>query len=294
MDAIRVESLPEGHDPVALAIEDLPRELQPIGRKLDALLDRTVTALRRERRTAADIAHELRTPISEIVTASEVALRDPRDPGSPRRSLARIRTIAWRMGRSVSTLLKLARLEMGAEAAAEESIDAGELFAEVLRGCAGLGRERSVRVENEIGAGERVVADADVLRIVLSNLVGNALVHAPEGGTVECALERDGDAWSVVIANEAPDLAPEDLDSLAEPFWRKDRQRGDRERSGLGLALSRALAERAGLALSFELRATTLRAALSGRSGSGAAAAPLRPESGRAASPDGWYAARGR
>ena len=120
MDAIQIESLPEGHEPVDLAIEDLPNELHPIGRKLDALLDRTVTALRRERRTAADIAHELRTPISEIVTASEVALRDARDPLAPRRSLARIRTIAWRMGRSVSTLLKLARLEMGAEAPAAE------------------------------------------------------------------------------------------------------------------------------------------------------------------------------
>ena len=260
LDAIRVESLPDSHDPEAIAALELPAELQPIGRKLEALLERTVTALRRERRTAAEIAHELRTPISEIVTASEVALRDGRDPEGQRRSLSRIRTIAWRMGRSVSTLLKLARLEMGAEAPEPESMDAGEVVADVLRSLAGLGRERGVRVDNRIGFGERLVADPDVLRIVLSNLVGNALVHAPEGATVKLGLERRDGSWSVVVENEAPDLSPADLESLSEPFWRKDPSRGDPDRSGLGLALSTALAGRAGLEVAFELCGTRLRA----------------------------------
>jgi len=272
LDAIRVEDLPGDVDPSSVGAADLPAELQPIGRKIEALLERTVAALRRERRTAADIAHELRTPISEIVTASEVALRDTRDPESRSRALGRIRSIAWRMGRSVSTLLKLARLEMGAEATELSTIDAGALVAEVLQSLAGLGRERGVRVDNRVGPGERVDADPEVLRIGLSNLLGNALVHAPEGAVVVCSLERSRESWSLVVENEAPGLFPEDLRSLSEPFWRKDRQRGDGERSGLGLALSRTLAERAGLELAFELRDARLRAELK-RNGARASAA---------------------
>jgi two-component system sensor histidine kinase QseC len=281
LDAIRVEDLPDGAasaplPPVLLEIDELPSELRPIGRTLEQLLERTVTALRRERRTAADIAHELRTPISEIVAISDVALRDPRDPASPRRALVRARAIAWRMGRSVSALLKLARLEMGAEAAEPAPVDAGALVAEVLRALRETARERDLCVENRVEPGEIVLADPDVLRIALSNLLSNALLHAPSGGTVECDLARPDGSWCVRVRNPAPDLRPDDVRSLSEPFWRKDPRRKDPrggERSGLGLALSRALAERAELELAFELEDSRLLAEIRGRDGSGGRAA---------------------
>ena len=267
LDAIRVENLPDGPAPATLGIEELPSELRPIGRTLELLLERAVTALRRERRTAADIAHELRTPISEIVAISDVALRDPRGTDAQRTSIARIRAIAWRMGRSVSALLKLARLEMGAEAAEPAPIDAGALVAEVLRALRGTARERNLRVENRVLPGEIVFADPDVMQIALSNLLSNALLHSPAGGTVECELAHADGRWSVRVRNPAPDLRPDDVRSLAEPFWRKDPRRkslpgGDR--SGLGLALSRALAERADLELAFELEDSELLAEIRG------------------------------
>jgi signal transduction histidine kinase len=167
------------------------------------------------------------------------------------------------MGGCVSTLLALARLDMGAQRFAATAVDLGELLAELRRSLVSLAREREWI--DTVEPGELVHGDPDVLRIVVSNLLGNALYYAPRRSRVACRLERAPGQWRLVIENDAPELRPEDLRSLSEPFWRKDRARTDRNRSGLGLALSRALAVRTALQLDFELEDGVFRAILGGR-----------------------------
>ncbi len=257
LDAIRMDDLPESLD-----VGPMPQELAPVAQKTDALVRRADAALRRERRTTADIAHELRTPISEILTVSEVALRDGHDPAAARRALSTVRDVAWRMGRSVFTLLKLARLEMGAESFERESIAVAEIVRDSLRSLNALSQEREVRCVNHVAESDRVEGDREAVRIVISNLLSNALYYGPPRGTVECRLELSSAGWRFSVENEAPDLRHEDLAALTDPFWRKDRARTDRSRAGLGLALSRALAERSGMALDFELESGLFRAIL--------------------------------
>ncbi len=260
LDAIQVDHIPERLD-----AGELPSELEPMAEKTDALIQRLDAALKRERRTAADIAHELRTPISEVLTVSEVALRDGRDPEVARRALGTLRDVAWRMARSVSTVLKLARLEMGAETFdARETVDLGGIVQELLRSLSALERERGLQVKNLVDVGELVDGDRDVLRIIVSNLMSNALYYSPPRGIVECRLERLQGQWRFLVENDAVDLRPEDLRTLSEPFWRKDRARADHNRSGLGLALSRALAAKTGMELTFELEDGTFHAILTG------------------------------
>jgi signal transduction histidine kinase len=98
---------------------------------------------------------------------------------------------------------------------------------------------------------------------LVANLLENAVQHAPSRACASCTLEREGASWRLSVVNPAPDLTPADLTRLCEPFWRKERGRSARERSGLGLALARALAEKAGLSLTFEIAGTTLCARLS-------------------------------
>jgi signal transduction histidine kinase len=271
LDAIRIEDLP-----ASLGAGPMPEELEPVSQKADALIRRVDAALRRERRTTADIAHELRTPISEILTVSEVALRDRHDPAAARRALSTVRDVAWRMGRSVFTLLKLARLEMGAESFERESVDVAEIVRDSLRSLNALARERQVRCVSHVADSARVEGDREAVRIVISNLLSNALYYGPPGGTVECRLELSGAGWRFCVENEAPDLRPEDLAALTDPFWRKDRARTDRSRAGLGLALSRALAERSGMALDFELQQGTFRAILGNHAPAMPRGAPAR------------------
>lgn len=271
LDAVDVEALPKGLD-----LGRMPRELRPVADKADALIARVETALERERRTAADIAHELRNPISELLTVSEVALRDRSGGPEARRALGTVRDIAWRMGGLVSTLLKLARLEMGTETRGRGRIDLEALVRESGRSLNAMKQERRVRFENRLEIGETVEADADVLRIVVTNLLSNALYYAPHQTSVDCRFERHGDRWELVFENDAADLNPEDLPHVSEPFWRKERARADRNRSGLGLALSRALAERTGMGLSFEIVDGRFRATIESGNG-GVAARTSRP-----------------
>lgn len=256
--AVRPDELPEGLD-----AGPLPRELEPVARKTDDLIRRLGDALERERRTTADIAHELRTPISEVLTVSEVALRNGHDPEAVRAALRTSRDVAWRLACAVSTILKLSRLEMGAERFEQTDVDLGSLLADLLRSLTAVERERRMQVHNLVPPGTRVEGDRDVLAIVASNLLTNALRYAPRGTTVDVALEKaPDDGWVLRVENLATDLRPEDLTRLSQPFWRKDPARADRDRSGLGLALSRALAEAAGMGLSFGLEQGRFRATL--------------------------------
>jgi signal transduction histidine kinase len=196
---------------------------------------------------------------------SEVALRNGIDPQGSRDALGTVRDVAGRMGRSISTLLKLARLEMGDEHFARQPVDLFQLVQETLRAHAHLQRERQLRVENSVRHGEQVAADPEVLRIVLANLVSNAFYYSPEGGSIQLDLGFRRDDWCLFVENEAPELREEDLEALSAPFWRKDPSRTDGNRSGLGLALSCALAERSSLRLHFSLVDGRFRGSVSGR-----------------------------
>jgi signal transduction histidine kinase len=253
-----VERLPE-----RLSVGEQPRELAPIVETSNALIARIDAALRRERRTTADIAHELRTPISEILTLSEVALRNGQSDAG-RESLRRVRDAARRMGGSVTTLLKLARIEMGAESFAFGEQSLAELVRQALLHTAQLAREKRLDVRVDVPAAARAWNDPDVLRIVVGNLIDNAVTYAPAEDLVRVVAEGTPTRWSIAVENSAPALGAADLEHLKQPFWRKDAARSDGDRSGLGLALSSALAERAGLTLAFDLERGRLRATLLG------------------------------
>lgn len=260
LDAIDVDDLPKSID-----VGAPPAELARVVETTNALIGRVDRALEREKRTSADIAHELRTPITEILTAAEVALRNGHDEGHLRETLAGVRDTSAGMGRAVSTLLKLASLDGGGEPPRREPVDMGLTVREVLRGLAGAAAERGLDVRNEVDPEAEVAGDADVLRIVITNLLSNAVSYSPASSRVTCRLAASGDDWTFEVENPAPDLTPDDMRVLTEPFWRKQTSRTDRRHTGLGLALSAALAERAGLELSLVLEEGTFRASVIAR-----------------------------
>ena len=260
LEATRVERRPEHLD-----VDGLPAELEPMAATANALIQRVGVARERERRTTADIAHELRTPISELLTSSEVALRNLDDGRHVRRTLATVRNVAWRMSRSVATLLKLARLDAGTESFENEPVDLGVMVADLLHQRSDQALDRGLEVDCLLDPGEEIRGDESVLRIVVSNLISNAIRYAPDGGRIVCRMERSRRTWRLVVENDAPGLTEAELEYLCEPFWRRDRSRSDRERSGLGLALSARLAEAAGLRLEFALEERMLQARLLGR-----------------------------
>ena len=265
--ASTLRKLDVDHLPEKIEFGPLPAELQPVARTTQELVRRLDEALQRERRTTANIAHELRTPISELVTVSEVALHEDEDQLAQREAIETIRTVAWRMGRMVSSLLKLARLESEDPPAIREQVDLPELVRAVHQGLtlSHNGSEPEVVLDlPPAGSLAAVVeVDPDALSIVVTNLLENALHYGSREQAVVVDLALNGNGARLRIRNHIEDLDPLDVKRFREPFWRKDRARSDQDHSGLGLALAQVVSEQSGWSIDFALEDGVVAATLS-------------------------------
>ena len=202
-------------------------KIAPVAEKIDALIHRVESALERERRTSADIAHELRTPLSELLTVSEVSLRNGRDPDAAHRALRTVRDVAWRMGRSVSTLLKLARLQSGAESFKHEAVDLGAIVGDHLRSLSAVGREQSAILGSYFAAlGEpihRIYSGTLERQRETAQLVAAALAPNSPPLTVEPSFD-EYESESILHAFAASQT-PAQLAAAGWPGLQTDRRR---------------------------------------------------------------------
>jgi len=221
-----------------------PAELQPIYAALNELLHRLEQGFERERRFSADLAHEIRTPVAELRMLGEIAIKwpDQADAELPAHTLA----IAAQLENLIEALLTLARLESGETALQLSTVDLIVLCHECLHPCADQvdAKQLNLRLRSEPGLS--METDARLLRIILTNLLTNAVEYAPASTRIEIEL----DAGSITIANAAPGLTQEDLPHLFDRFWRAEKSRSNSSaHSGLGLALARQAASALGCRL---------------------------------------------
>ena len=233
--AARTTAIDVGRLHERLPVDDSPVELRPVVGRLNDLLRRLEASFERERRFSSDVAHELRTPVAELKALGELAAAWP-DQATPA-AFGQVQAIAGEMEEVITRLTLLARAESGTQPLelAVTSVDA--LVAEAVARCAERARERGLSVVQRLEPVE-LRTDPALLRMIVSNLVGNAVHHAPEGSAVEVILDGGG----LVIRNGAPGLTPDDLPRLLERFWRKDTARSGYGHAGLGLSLAQSLA----------------------------------------------------
>lgn len=225
--------------------QELPRELTPISRRLNELLERLETAFARERRFNADIAHELRTPIAERRALAEVAMKSVKenDDSKGGRYFSDVLAIARQMEKLVSTLLALVRCEGNQQAVHKTGFDLIEAIEKVTRIYREEALQRKIGFEQHLAGTAIIHSDRDLVSAILVNLFCNAVTHTPEGGTISCVVEKSGSGFTIRLANDTDPLEPEDLDRIFEPLWKKDPARTDTTGSGLGLALVAAYAK---------------------------------------------------
>jgi two-component system sensor histidine kinase QseC len=235
-----------------LATDSLPAELRPITGRLNDLLARLETSFERERRFSADLAHELRTPLAELRSLAECALKWPesRDPATDRDTLA----IALHMEALVTRLLTLARGERSQLVVQAESVELAPFVAAAWQPFADRAAARALRVRLAVAPGA-AAADPVLLRSILANLFDNAVDYAPAGGEITVASDAAG---GLRVANPAGNLSAADEARLFERFWRKEAARSGGEHAGLGLSLARTFAAAMGWRLSATLEAGQL------------------------------------
>lgn len=250
----RVERLDVATLPVSVGMGRMPREIAPVAARLDELLARVRMLIERERRVTGNIAHELMTPVAELRTLTDVALRFPDDVDYLRRATAATNTIAIRVQAMAEKVLQLATAQSRSDAAPPTPTDVAALLRESVALATERAARRSVTFDMTAPATAVVPTDPVALRVVLDNLAQNAADHAPSGSAVDVRLE-DGAAFTLAFRNRAPDLVRADLPRLTEPYWRKDESRSWRGvvHAGIGLTLARELTERLGGALDLDL-----------------------------------------
>ncbi len=228
----------------------LPAELAPIAARLNDLLSRLQTTFERERRFSSDVAHELRTPIAELRTLSEVG------PDLPVEDTAAffqdVGDIAQHMESTVATLLLLARCESDRQPIAADTVSLADLLAPLIAETAARAHARGVFFTPEI-RNAPLETDADLLARLLRLLLDNAAEYTAPGGSITLRA----DAREITLTNGPTALTPDDIAHLGERFWRKDPARTDSTHSGLGLALAAELARILGLQLTRDLGANS-------------------------------------
>jgi signal transduction histidine kinase len=214
-------------------------ELTGLAATLDGLLGRLDAALRHEQRFSAEVAHELRTPLSGVRGEAELALRGQRTDAELRVALERVLVGTERMAAVIDTLLAAARNDASGPPGSSDA-------AAAVRQLAGP------RIEIVAPAGAVTVgADQDLVTAALQPLLENALRHAERDVRVE--LRRSGAEVIIAVSDDGPGVAPEDAERIFAPGV------SDAGGAGLGLSLSRRLARAAGgevvvAGSSFELR----------------------------------------
>ncbi len=220
--------------------DQLPPELAPIGLKLNALLDRLSAGFARERRFSAAVAHELRTPLAELRSACDVALRWPDDHDAAAAAVADARAIADEMGGLVRSLLALARGQAGVDAPRVAAVPLAAAVAAAWAGPAAAAAARGLTLDGPTDDGPFVRADPDLLAAVLRNLLGNAVAHATAGGRVAVRTGPTPAGVELRIGNPCDTLDAADLPRLFEPFWQRSAARTGGDHVGLGLSIVEA------------------------------------------------------
>jgi two-component system sensor histidine kinase QseC len=238
---------PERLTPLSLA--PLPSELEPVVAALNRLLAQVDHVLEREKRFLADAAHELRTPLAVLRIQAQNAL----EAGEPADREAALRTLhvgVERATRVVEQLLTLARLEPGAADVRHTVHDVAACVRAELAELTplALARDQELEYLADETADLRAPCDADALAILLRNLVGNGVRHAPQGGHVRVSLAREGECLRLAVEDDGPGVAPAERARLTERFCRLDEGGG----AGLGLSIVRRIVELHGGALRFD------------------------------------------
>ncbi|MEU7913445.1 HAMP domain-containing sensor histidine kinase [Microbispora bryophytorum] len=196
-----------------------------------------------------DVAHELRTPLSNIrgwLEAAQDGLADP-DP----ELVASLLEEALLLQHVIDDLQDLAVADAGELRVHAEPVDAADLLAQVATAHRGGAEAAGVTLLTKADGRLRLVADPVRLRQAVGNLVSNAVRHTPPGGTVRLQARRaDGDVV-IDVTDTGSGIAPDDLPLVFERFWRVEKSRSRRSGgSGLGLPIARKLAEAHGGSLS--------------------------------------------
>ena len=222
---------------------DTESELGQLAGVLNSTFEKLEASFAQQAQFTSDAAHELRTPVSVILTQAQSALNRERSPAEYRETLEACERAAQRMKRLTTSLLQLARFDAGQETLRQEKFS----LAATAQNCAELVRpiavEKNVTIETEL-AEANCIGDSDRVAQVITNLLTNAIKYNKDGGKITVTTRMDNGTAILTVTDSGLGISAEDLPHVFKRFYRADKSRTSSSgNAGLGLAICKAIIE---------------------------------------------------
>lgn len=213
-------------------------EIARLAQSFNAMLDRLESAFEREKQFTSDASHELRTPISVILSQADFALANPDDPAEILHALQAIRTQGRKMTALVAQLLELTRADNQTLRLEKERVDLSALCETVAEELEATAQARAIRLQCELDPGVMLEGDQTLLTRMVMNLVANAIAYGKENGYALLRLHQTEHEIRLSVSDNGIGIAPEHLDRIFDRFYRVDPSRHSSQNGSAGLGLS--------------------------------------------------------
>ncbi len=238
-------------------------EIEQLITNLNAMLSRIQQLMDGLRQVSSDIAHDLRTPLGRL----RQHLENARDRATTTADYGQATDAAIVEADDLldtfSALLRIAQVEAGSQMSAFADLDFSALVQSIGETYQPVAEDARRKLLIRVEGGVNLTGDRQLLAQMISNLIENALKHAPEGTTISVGLHKSGAGFEVEVADDGPGIPESERDKVFDRFYRLDRSRSTAG-SGLGLALVKAIAGLHGLAIRLEDRKPGLAVVMSG------------------------------
>ena len=224
-----------------LPLDEVPTELRDLAGSFNDMLARLDDSFRRLSEYSADLAHELRTPISSLTTQTQVALSRARTADEYREILYANLEEYERLTRMISDMLFIAKADNKLITPNREQVSLGAEIDKIIDFYQALAEEKLVTI-SRTGEGS-IMGDRLMLRRALGNLLSNAVRHVPDGGKIVISVDSAGaSGTTIAVENSGKDIPPEHLPRLFDRFYRADSSRlRNGDGTGLGLAIAKSI-----------------------------------------------------
>jgi heavy metal sensor kinase len=218
---------------------------------LATIFNETLTRLEQSfnalRQFAADASHELRTPVAALRAIGEAALQThPDDPARLTETMGQMLEESRRLTKLIDALLVLARADSGRLPMSLEAVNPITLAAEAreLVGVLAEEKRQEIRVKTPALPIPNVMADRELLRLALLNLLDNAIRYSPEGAPITMSVDSEGSAIAIDVMDRGPGIPAKYQEKIFERFYRLDEARSRATGgAGIGLAVARSVLE---------------------------------------------------
>jgi heavy metal sensor kinase len=223
-----------------LPVPETRDELQRLSETYNAMLARLESAVSEIKRFTGDASHELRNPVSFVLTTAELALRNQQIDPASQRAFEQIVAECRKAGRLLKDMLTLARADAGNSRLAFELVDLVEVVKVVCQKARSLSDERghTLTVTIEAGCHATVFGDYSSLNRLLWILLDNATKYTPAPGTIRVSMAANGEKVTVAVEDNGMGISAADLPHIFGRFFRADPSRSQVEGSGLGLSIA--------------------------------------------------------